>query len=76
MAQVVKRRVVARIDLAKQFGCLLMPKLRYLWRFACGHEELRAHKTVSGNGAKLVGNRLYCYGICKQCSCPKEPCCG
>lgn len=66
----MKQRIVARIDLAKEFGCLFMPKLRYLWRFACGHEELRTHKTVSGNGAR---NSRY-FGICKQCSCPKENC--
>jgi hypothetical protein len=63
----VKRRVVARVDLAAKLGCLFLPKLRYLWRFACGHEELRSHKTLSGNGAR---NGRY-YGICKQCSCPK-----
>ncbi len=66
----MKQRIVARIDLAKEFGCLFMPKLRYLWRFACGHEELRTHKTVSGNGGR---NGRY-FGICKQCSCPKENC--
>lgn len=66
----MKQRIVARIDLAKEFGCLFMPKLRYLWRFACGHEELRTHKTVSGNGAR---NGRY-FGICKQCSCPRENC--
>ena len=66
----VKRLVVARIDLAADIGCLFMPKLRYLWRFACGHEELRRHKTVSGNGARTSRRYRY-YGICKQCSCPK-----
>lgn len=68
----MKRRIVKITDLADTIGCLFLPKLRYLWRFACGHEELRRHKTRSGNGAR---NGRY-YGICKQCSCPKEVCCG
>lgn len=65
MTVAVKRRITARIDLAAKLGCLWMPKLRYLWRFECGHEELRTHRYVSGNGAR---NGRY-YGICKQCSC-------
>jgi hypothetical protein len=69
----VKRRIVKITDLADTIGCLLMPKLRYLWRFECGHTELRTHCTVSGNGARTSGRYRY-YGICKQCSCPKEVC--
>ena len=66
----MKRQVMARIDLADVVGCLFMPKLRYLWRFSCGHEELRSHKTISGNGATFDGRgRMRSYGICKQCGC-------
>ena len=60
-----KQRVLERVDLSTTIGCLLMPKLRYLWRFDCGHEELRRHNTLSGNGSR--GGRFY--GICKQCRC-------
>ncbi len=71
----MKRPIVSITDLADKIGCLFLPKLRYLWRFACGHEELRTHRTISGNGARTSGRYRYS-GICKQCSCPGEVCRG
>lgn len=66
----MKREVIERVDLADRIGCLLMPKLRYLWRFSCGHEELRSHRTVGGNGAFWDKNGVcHSFGICKQCTC-------
>ena len=71
----MKRLIANIIDLAAENGCLFLPKLRFMWVFTCGHKELRTHRTISGNGARTSGRYRY-YGICKQCSCPKEVCRG